>query len=58
GSRQIQWIRHYPIRHLASLEPKEKPRPVMFTFEQEDESQSVKSQHQNLEDPNDEQLRE
>ncbi|KAH9292530.1 hypothetical protein KI387_042284, partial [Taxus chinensis] len=54
----IKRIRPCPIRYLASLEPKEKPQPVMLASEHEDELQSTKDQLPYLSNPNAEQLKE
>ena len=54
----IKWIRPCPIRYLASLEPKEKPQPVMLASKHEDELQSSKDQLSYLSNPNAEQLKE
>ncbi|KAH9308519.1 hypothetical protein KI387_036430, partial [Taxus chinensis] len=53
-----QRIRPCPIRYLASLEPKEKPQPVMIASKHEDELQSSKDQRSYLSNPNAEQLKE
>ncbi|KAH9308591.1 hypothetical protein KI387_036502, partial [Taxus chinensis] len=54
----IKWIRPCPIRYLASLEPKEKPQPVMLASKHEDDMQRTKDRLSYLSNPNAEQLKE